>query len=171
MRKYLFPLLILLSLIAISGATVRVPVLVISDARKSQILMVRHINRNDAFATKFIHSVEHCPVWEYYRIDERLRIVLHETTFSSSNVGLPYAAFGEERFSTEADVLRISNMHRVIPELILWVDEKYDNTLKLGHENIKLFALAGNTLLRMSIEKKSLFEWLRTATGGKNGVD
>jgi len=163
MRKHLFSFLVLVSLLAIFGASVRVPLLVISAPRKSRILMVRHVAPSDTFATKFIHSVEHCPVWEYYRIDERLQIVLHATTFSSSNVGLPYAAFGKERFSIEGEVLRISNMHRVIPGITLWVDEKYDNTLKLAKEDIKLFALAGNTLLRLSVEKKSLLKWLLAA--------
>jgi hypothetical protein len=130
-------------------------ILQIRAPRKGEIVFVARIEPNDRFATKYIHSVELCPVWEFFRIDEEYRIVLYETTFCSSNVGLPYAAFGEEKFHVEKDRFRISNMHRVLPMLALWVNEKYDNTFEFKNRRLQLPSLVGNTLVDITVEDAS----------------
>jgi hypothetical protein len=135
-------------------------ILQIRAPRKGKIVFVARIEPNDRFATKYIHSVELCPVWEFFRIDEEYRIVLYETTFCSSNVGMPYAAFGQERFHVEKNGFRISNMHRVLPMLALWVNAKYDNTFEFKSRRLQLALLAGNTLVDVSVEEVSPFRFL-----------
>jgi hypothetical protein len=130
-------------------------ILQIRAPRKGKIVFVARIEPNDRFATKYIHSVELCPIWEFFRIDEEYRIVLYETTFCSSNVGLPYAAFGQEEFHVEKDKFRISNMHRVLPMLALWVNEKYDNTFEFKDRRLRLPSLVGNTLVNIAIKEVS----------------
>jgi hypothetical protein len=99
-------------------------------------------------------------VGEFFRIDKTFRIILYETTFASSNTGLPSAPSGNETFHNEGDFFRISNMERVLPELLLWVHEDYGNTLKIGKSpTVKLPYLAGNTLLQVLIKKMTLFEY------------
>ncbi|HOO89381.1 MAG TPA: hypothetical protein PLA74_01025, partial [Syntrophales bacterium] len=62
---------------------------------------------------------------------------------------------------TEGDHLRITNMYRVVPHLDLWVNEQYDNTLTLGNGKLlKLPSLAGDTLLRVFIEKMTFLEYI-----------
>jgi hypothetical protein len=52
-------------------------------------------------------------------------------------------------------------MSRVLPVIDLWVHERTDNTLKLEDiKPLKLYLLAGNTLLRISIRKTSFGEYL-----------
>jgi len=138
-----------------------VHIMQINAFREGKIVFVRVIHPDERFATKCIHSVEHCPVREYFRIDENFRIILYETTFSSSNTGLPYAAFGNEKFHNDGDNFRISNMCRILPELLLWVNEKYDNTLKINNSRVlKLPLLAGNTLLQVKIRKITFLEFM-----------
>jgi hypothetical protein len=142
-------------------------ILEIRAPRKGKIVFVARVEPNDRFATKYIHSVELCPVWEFFRIDEEYRIVLYETTFCSSNVGLPYSAFGQEQFHVEKDKFRISNMHRVLSMLALWVNEKYDNTFEFNKRRLQLPSLVGNTLVDITVEEVSpsrfLYLTLRTS--------
>ena len=136
-------------------------VLRIEAARKNRTVFVHIIRPNDRFSTSYIHSVELCPVREYFKIDRKFRVVLYETTFSSCNTGLPTTLSGDEKLHTDGDHLRISNMHRILPQLDLWVNEKYDNTLTLGDGGIlKLPSLAGDTLLRVTVERLTFLEFL-----------
>lgn len=136
-------------------------VLRIEAIRKNRPVFVHIIRPDYRFSTKYIHSVELCPVREYFKIDKNFRIVLYETTFSSCNTGLPTTLSGDEKFYDDGNRLRISNMHRTVPQLDLWVDEKYDNTLTLGEGRIlKLPSLAGDTLLRVTVERLTFLEFL-----------
>jgi hypothetical protein len=51
-------------------------------------------------------------------------------------------------------------VNRVLPSIDLQVHEKTDNTLKVGDESLKLYSLAGNTLLRIRVRKTCLGEYL-----------
>ncbi|MEA1971395.1 MAG: DUF1850 domain-containing protein [Thermodesulfobacteriota bacterium] len=136
-------------------------VLRIEATKKTRTVFVQIIRPDYRFSTRYIHSVELSPVLEYFKIDKNFRIVLYETTFSSCNTGLPTTLSGDEKFYNVGTYLRISNMHRVLPELNLWVDEKYDNTLTPGDgEVLKLPSLAGDTLLRVTVEKLPFLEFL-----------
>ena len=136
-------------------------VLRIETVREHQTVFVQRIRPNDTFSTTYIHSVELSPVREYFRVDEYFRIVLYETQFSSCNTGLPTTLSGDEKLYNNGDYFRISNMDRVVPELDLWVNEKYENGLRLGKGAIlNLPSLAGDTLLRITIERLTLFKFL-----------
>lgn len=140
-------------------------VLRIEASKKNRTVLVQIIRPDYRFSTKYIHSVELSPVREYFKIDKSFRIVLYETTFSSCNTGLPTTLSGDEKFYDMGTHLRISNMHRTLPELNLWVNKKYDNTLTLGDgEVLKLPSLAGDTLLRVAVEKLPFLKFLYLKT-------
>ncbi|MEA3470951.1 MAG: DUF1850 domain-containing protein, partial [Thermodesulfobacteriota bacterium] len=128
--------------------------------RKGRVLFVHAVSPGDNFSIGYKHSVELCSVWDYYRIDEKFRIVLYETTFPSCNTGLPVAPSGNETFYHDGDSFRISNMNRIIPVLSLWVDEEYDNTIMIGSKALKLYSLAGNTLLQVAIKKEPVLRFV-----------
>lgn len=127
--------------------------------REGKVVSLYIVRPDDRFEIKYIHSVENCPVSDFFTVDDNFRIILYETTFSSCNTGLPCTLSGEEVLTMEKDHFRISKMHRIFPELFLWVNEKYDNTLKIGDHSFKLFSLAGNTLLKLSIRKISFLQF------------
>jgi len=136
-------------------------VLRIEATRENQTVFLQTIRPGDTFSTGYIHSVELSPVKEYFTIDDNFRIVLYKTTFSSCNTGLPTTLSGDETFFIDEDHFRITNMHRVVPALDLWVNKKYDNTLTLGNGTVlKLPSLAGDTLLRIAVEKMPFFNVL-----------
>lgn len=139
--------------ILVSVYLVPVHVLQIVAAKTGRVVFTRLARRHETFSLSFIHSVERSPVEDFFVIDADYRLTLFETRFRSLNTGLPYAAFGNERFQRDADGFRISNMSRTLPALELWVHQDYENTLRLGTERVRLPLLAGNTLLRLSVNR------------------
>ena len=158
-RKIVIPLLLLVILLAC--LLVPLHVLQVKALRDGDVVFVCRVRPGGKLSFGYIHSVEHCRVWDHIKIDEQFRMVLHETVFSSSNTGLPAILSPGERFSAEGGQFRISNIRRVLPAVNLWVDDKYGNTLILGEEKIlKLPPLAGNTLLEIVIQRMILLEYI-----------
>jgi hypothetical protein len=125
-------------------------VLKIDALRKNETVYVRLVRPDDRLAIGFIHSVEHCPVRDRFTIDRAYRLVLRETTFASSNTGLPFYCRPGETFANEGTQFRIGNRHIIFSAIDLWVDRKYDNVLLFGNEKeLPLPSLAGDTLLRV----------------------
>ena len=157
-RKIVIPLFLVILLACL---LVPLHVLQVKALRDGDVVFVWSVHPGDKLSLGYIHSVEHCRVWDHIKIDEQFRMVLHETVFSSSNTGLPAILSPGEHFSAEGGQFRISNMRRVLPAVTLWVDDKYGNTLILGEEKIlKLPSLAGNTLLEIVIQRLILLEYI-----------
>jgi len=159
MKKGIIPVIVAAALIAALGFF-PVHVLQIAALKQGSPVFVRIVHPRSEFALGFIHSVELSPVWDYFRVDDSYRIILYETAIRSFNTGLPSTLTGEERLRRETDGYRISGVNRVLPSIDLWVHERTDNTLKLKDDSLKLYSLAGNTLLRISIRKTCLGEYL-----------
>jgi hypothetical protein len=159
MKKGIIPVIVAAALIAALGFF-PVHVLQIDALREGSPVFVRIVHPGSEFALGFIHSVELSPVWDYFRVDDSYRIILYETAVRSFNTGLPSTLTGEERLHRERDGFRISGVNRVLPSIDLWVHERTDNTLKVKDDSLKLYSLAGNTLLRISIRKACLGEYL-----------
>ena len=157
-KRYLF--LLLLAIAVPVAGLFPVHVLQIEDPRKERVVFVRSLQPGDRFSLMYRHSVELCRVWDYFRIDGQYRLVLDETVFGSSNAGLPSVLGDGERFTRGATASRISNMRRILPAVEIWVNRRYENTLEFGGRKILLPELAGDTLLRFSIRKVILFEFL-----------
>lgn len=151
----------LAALFLLLGFSCHVHVLRVEAVQKQHTVLVRIVRPHDTFSTAYIHSVELSPVREYFRIDADFRMVLHETRFSSCNTGLPTTLSGDERFSHDGDHFRICNMARIVPALDLWVAAQYENTLQLGGDTpVSLPALAGDTLLRVTVGEISFFAFI-----------
>ena len=157
-KRYLF--LLLLAIAVPVAGLFPVHVLQIEEPRKERIVFVRSLQPGDRFSLMYRHSVELCRVWDYFRIDGQYRLVLEETVFGSSNAGLPSVLGDGERFIRGATASCISNMRRILPAVEIWVNRRYENTLEFGGRKILLPELAGDTLLRFSIRKVILFEFL-----------
>lgn len=133
----------------------------IKALREDTVLYLERVKPGFRFSLGFIHSVEHCPVWDYMKVDDDYTMVTYATAFWSSRTGLPYAVFGNETFRAEGDHFIIENMHRVIPVINQWVDATYDNTVRFADgREFKLASLAGNTLLGITIERIRLGYYL-----------
>jgi hypothetical protein len=155
--------------IAIAGLVVAVigcglfplHVLKIEALRKNKTVHVRLVRPDDRLAIGYVHSVEHCPIRDFFTIDREYRLVLRETTFASSNTGLPFSRGPNETLVNEGKQFRLGNRHIVFSSIDQWVDRKYDNVILFGNgEKMQLPSLAGNTLLRVSVAKIAAVRYL-----------
>ena len=154
-------LIILTAALTAALSLIPLHVLKIDAVKEERPVLVRAVRPGDEFLLGYIHSVELSPVWDYFRIDESYRIVLYETTFQSLNTGLPSTIAGDERLIREGDHFRISGMNRSLPFIELQVQERTDNTLIVGGvESFKLHTLIGDTLLKISVKKILLWDYL-----------
>lgn len=149
-----------LLVVVVVSAGVSIQVIEVMAVKKNRSLLVLPAACGATFTTRFIHSVELCPIEDIYRIDEQGRIVQTGTTFASSKAGLPYRAFGNERFTVERDGFRISDMHRIIPELLIWANHTYRNTLVWKGTDISLYDLAGDTLVEITVHPMSMMRFV-----------
>jgi hypothetical protein len=157
MKKRTVCLILFAALVLVAGLF-PVHVLQIEEPRKQRVVFVRSLQPGDRFSLMYLHSVELCRVWDYFRIDGEYRLLLDETVFGSSNTGLPSVLGVGERFTRGEKASRISNMQRILPAIEIWVKRSYENTLEFGNRKILLPELAGDTLLRLHIRKITLFE-------------
>jgi hypothetical protein len=154
-------LLIMVAVLIAALGSIPFHVLQIDVLKEERPVFVRIVRPGNEFALGYIHSVELSPVWDYFRVDDSYRMILYETAIRSFNAGLPNTLTGEERLHRERDGFRISGMNRVLPVIDLWVHERTDNTLNVGDiVPLKLYSLAGNKLLRISIRKTTVGSYL-----------
>lgn len=147
-------------LIAVALALYPMHALQVSIAKEDLPVYLHRIAPGDHFITGYVHSVELSPVKEYYYVDSNFRMILQETTFRSSNVGCPYTAFGDEVFHMDTDGFRITNMHRVVPQLLIWANQSYDNRLQFEDSDLTLYSFAGNALIQARIETMRLGSYI-----------
>jgi len=158
--KWKIPITLAAALAAAVGL-IPLHVLEVDAIKEEKPVLVRAVRAGDEFSLGYVHSVELSPVRDYFRIDESYRIVLCDTTFQSLNTGLPSTIAGDERLIREGDHFRISGMNRSLPFIELRVQERTDNTLIVGGvESFKLHTLTGGTLLRISVKKIPLWNYL-----------
>ena len=151
---------VILALVAITLGAWPLHVLLIEDMQRPHTVFVQSLRPGDRLSIGFLHSVEHCRVWDHLTIGPDFDMVVTATEFAESRTGLPYAAFGQEVFERRGDHFQIGNMQRPVPEIYQWVDARYENTLRInGGEDIRLASLAGNTLLHMRIARMPVARW------------
>jgi hypothetical protein len=153
------PALVLLAAFVLGAGLYPVSILQIEDRRRERAVFVALLPPGAGLSLGYRHSVELSPVWDHFRIDTARRLILTETVFSSSNTGLPAILAEGERLTRGPEAFRISGMHRILPALEIWVDERYGNTLAFAGREIPLAGLAGNTLLRLQVRRVTLAQW------------
>ena len=150
----------LVTLLAIALGAWPLHVFLIDDMQQSRAVFLQPVRPGHQLSIGFLHSVEHCRVWDHLVIGPHFEMVVRATEFAESRTGLPYAAFGDEIFERRGDHFQIRNMQRRVPEIYQWVDARYENTLRInGGEDIRLANLAGNTLLHMRIVGMPVAQW------------
>ena len=162
-RNRLFFCVLILGVMVAALSCWSVHALLIEKMPEARPVYVARVRPGDGLSMGYLHSVEHCRIWDFLRIDPNGGMVVVATEFAESRTGLPYAAFAGEVFQRRGDGFRISNMHRPVPEIWQWVNAEYENTLKINDgREIRLAALAGDTLLHIRIAELNALEWAWT---------
>ncbi|MBA7563666.1 DUF1850 domain-containing protein [Candidatus Atribacteria bacterium 1244-E10-H5-B2] len=126
-----------------------------------ELIFKQKVQPGDKFILKYTHSVALTPVWEIFIIDDNYQIVLIETDFLDHGAGLPYAAFGQEKFINEEGKFKIINMRRIIPTPFYYrIGAIRENIFYFKDKEINLSSLVGDRLLTLDIYKNNLFSYL-----------
>ncbi|MCK4240334.1 MAG: DUF1850 domain-containing protein [Candidatus Atribacteria bacterium] len=124
------------------------------------LIFRQKIQPGDKFTLKYIHSVALTPIWEIFIIDDRYQIILVETDFMDHGAGMPYASFDQEIFIEEEGKFKIKNMHRIMPNPILYmVGRSSENCLYIKDKEINLSFFLGDKLLTIGVNKNNLYNY------------
>jgi len=73
---------------------------------------------------------------------------------------MPYAPFGQEIFIEEEGKFKIKNMHRIMPNPILYmVGRSSENCLYIKDKEINLSFFLGDKLLTIGVNKNNLYNY------------
>ena len=97
-KKYILFLITITIIVIIILFSLSVYTLELRSFSDDELIFMRKVQIGDKFTLKYTHSVSLTPVWEIFIIDYNYQIVLMETDFLDHGAGLPYAAFGQEKF-------------------------------------------------------------------------
>jgi len=126
----------------------------------SKLIFQQTIQPDDQFTLKYKHSVALTPVWEIFIIDNKYNVILVETDFMDQGAGMPYAAFGQEKFINEEGKFKIKNMHRVMPNPIYYrIGAIRENYFYFKDKEINLSTLVGDKLLTIGVYKRNLYNY------------
>lgn len=159
-KKYTI-LIIIIIIVIIIFFSLSVYTLELRSFSDGEVIFKRKVQPGNKFTLKYTHSVSLTPVWEIFIIDDNYQIVLIETDFLDHGAGLPYAAFGQEKFINEEGKFKIINMHRIIPTPFYYrIGAIRENIFYFKDKEINLSSLVGDRLLTLDIYKNNLFSYL-----------
>ena len=159
-KKYTILLLIIIIIVIIIFFSLSLYTLELRSFSDDEVIFKRKVQIGDKFTLKYTHSVSLTPVWEIFIIDDNYQIVLIETDFLDHGAGLPYAAFGQEKFINEEGKFKIINMRRTIHSPFYYrIGAVRENYFYFKDKEINLSTLVGDKLLTLDIYKKNLFNY------------
>ena len=94
------------------------PRLVVSDYATGKIIAEMPVKTNDRFVIRYIHSVDHTPIFEQFRLDPEKGLVLEKTWFTMFGAGLGHWP-GHGKLTQDRNWITISDMERPLGSFIL----------------------------------------------------
>lgn len=128
--KILIVLAILICAVAVLGRPVNV--LVVKNYHQDQVLLRKRIDAGYTFTTLIKHSVHKSPVYEYYQVDRKGKIIIKGTSLQDLGWGVPSTFDYDFKFYN--DMMVIENINKPIeflPFRVSYIAEPY---LILGGE-------------------------------------
>lgn len=106
---------------------------------EGKLLTVRHIQQEEIFKTRFIHSVQKTPIEEFFTINKQGNgFILKRTRYQSFGVGLPFLQ-SDGNFRREGNFFIMDNMNRDIQILSLRTGLKTELTLTFTNKTFRLY--------------------------------
>jgi hypothetical protein len=125
------------------------PRLVVSDFATGKTIVSLPVKISDRFVIRYIHSVDHTPIFEQFRLDPKRGLVLEKTWFTMFGAGLGHWP-GHGHLTQDKNWITISDMERPVGSFVLRI-----GALSVGHtiiyhdREINLSRLAAGTRVRV----------------------
>ena len=126
------------------------PVVTTAEGR---ILYSEWVSPGDEFEIVFTHSVQRTPVIERFRVQADGTIVVFETVYQDFGAGLPSEVDVGAKVVVEPTGVRIYDMNRVMPRIVMRVGSIARHRLKHGSTVLELADLVGSgTQIEIRVE-------------------
>ncbi len=139
MRRWIF-LLILFPIIFPSSLRAQVPdrfFLLVENRETRKVLLKLPLQYGECFQYEYIHSSDHTPVRDTFRIDKGGKITLLEEAFLWYGAGLEFQDHGEARLSYTGSWIRVQ-LNRGFPQLPIRVGRVARQVLTVGGKSYRL---------------------------------
>lgn len=135
MQKLKFYSIIIVILILITVFIL--PRIYLYKGQEEKLIYSRFIFPGQKFVFKYNHSVQKTPVYEYYTVDWKSRIIMDKTRFKSYGAGLPLQT---KNFSIEEDdnFFKIEDMNIILQKVIFRISKTSGQTLKIVNKKISM---------------------------------
>ena len=138
--------------------------LVIRDSQTNQLLWETPSEAGLTFAIRWLHSIHRTPVVDYFRV-EGDKLVEYQMSFVNYGIGMNSELAPGERLVNRNGTFYVENMHRVFPEIRLFIGQvRADPTLLFqGAESpLRTLHQPGKSIT-IRLEKRSILDCI----GGK----
>ena len=96
----------------------RVPQLIVSNFSTTVVIAGLKVQAGDRFIIRYIHSVDKTPIFEEFRLDPELGLVLEKTWFKMFGAGLGHWP-GHGNLSQDSEWITIDNIEQPLGSFIL----------------------------------------------------
>jgi len=103
------------------------PRLVVSDFSTTTVIASLKVKTGDHFTIRYIHSVDRTPIFEKFRLDRKLGIVLEKTWFTMFGAGLGHWP-GHGDLTQDANWITIDHIEQPLGSFVLRI-----GALNVGH--------------------------------------
>jgi|GEM_PF-2230680 len=129
----------------------------IKSLENNRTLALSEYSIGDTIVFSFIHSVSNTPIYEYLEVlpdGFYLRKVVYE---DQGGAGMPeYAADGQKFYIDENDRFVIDGIDRHFENILITVQEEYEDVLKIGENSYNLYELCGEDCsIEVSLTKRT----------------
>lgn len=135
--------------------------LVIRDSQSNRLLWETPVKPGLSFGIRWIHSIHRTPVEEFFRVDGT-NLIEYRMSFRDYGIGMSSELAPGERLVNRDGRFYVENMHRVFPEIRLYIGQvRANHTLLFQGEVIPLATLdrPGSSVL-IRVEKRSIIDRL-----------
>ncbi|SDI47596.1 DUF1850 domain-containing protein [Natribacillus halophilus] len=130
--------------------------LTFSSQRTDEVVLQKPVEAGDEVEIGWIHSVEHTPWIETFRINEEDHLILTETRFKSYGAGTPEDTDGTLR--VEDGFMIITDLHETFEAYHWFHSYNVDYTISINDRTtIETTALPDQTPMEMKVEREVPF--------------
>jgi hypothetical protein len=133
------------------GAT---PVLLVRDHQSKEIIMKTPLAYGQSFAIRYIHSVDHSPVFEVFKAKKGQGLVLKETYFRMFGAGMGHWE-GHGKIVQEGQWIKIKDINQPLGSFILRVGSRgVAHTILMGDKEWNLSQRAAGRRVEVMISEE-----------------
>jgi hypothetical protein len=129
------------------------PELIVRDYKDNKIIFKIHLSQDQNFTIRYIHSVDHSPVFEVFTVKKDKGIVLNETYFRMFGAGMGHWE-GHGTVIQEGNWIKIKEIDYPLGKFLLRIGSiGVDHTIIIDEKEWNLSEIAAGRLAEIAYSK------------------